>query len=78
MVIAHVLSARCAQYTSQGDASVWIFGVLLEREVEGSQRWIIETADPAVIAQLHSAYTEKSPTSIYSSLFVDPAINAVD
>jgi hypothetical protein len=78
MVAIHVLSARYAQNENPDETTTWTFGVLLDQAVEGHQRWIVETADPVLIAQLHSAYREKSHTSINIELLVDAAINAVD
>lgn len=77
MVAAHVLSARSGQYVCHG-TDAWIFGVVLEREVEGHNRWMIETTDASVVSQLRSAYAEKTLVNVSRELLVDPAINAVD
>jgi hypothetical protein len=77
-VMAHVLSARCGQYGGQGGEVAWIFGVEIDEAVDGRTRWIIETTDKDVIAQLEAAYTGKLDTAVRRDLLVDPAINAVD
>jgi hypothetical protein len=77
-VVARVLSARPAQCASQNGADVWLFGIVLEQDIQGHSRWIIETTDAAVISHLRTAYADKSLTAIDATLLTDPAVNAVD
>lgn len=77
MIGVHVLSARNGQNETQMP-SAWIFGVVLDQELDGHARWIIETGDVSLIAQLRSAYEAKSHTEIARSLLADPLINAID
>ncbi|CAN5353016.1 hypothetical protein BH09CHL1_BH09CHL1_12330 [soil metagenome] len=78
MIGVHVLSARNGQSEAQMSPAAWIFGVVLDQELDGHARWIIETGDDSLIAQLRSAYEAKSHTDIARGLLVDPLINAID
>lgn len=74
---AHVLSAKRQPETEDGK-SAWIFGVVLEGEVDGHQRWIIEISEVDAVNQLLAAFESGQLTTISRDLLVDPAVNAVD
>lgn len=78
LIGAHVLSMRRPQNVNQTISSPWIFGIELDHDLDGHIRWIVETGDEAVIAQLRSAYERKSHTDLSRSLFIDPLVNAVE
>jgi hypothetical protein len=78
MIGAYVLSVRSGLNDEHVPPAAWIFGIVLDQQVDGHARWIVETGDDALIAQLRSAYEGKSHTTIARSLLVDPLINAVD
>jgi len=74
---ARVLSAKRQPDTEDGNRT-WLFGVVLESEIEGHLRWIIETADVDAVSQLLAAFESGQLTAISRDLLVDPAVNAVD
>jgi hypothetical protein len=78
MIGARVLSVRNGRNEAEPPPAAWIFGVVLDQELDGHARWIIETSDDSLIAQLRSAYEAKSHTAIPRNLLVDPTVNAVD
>jgi hypothetical protein len=74
---ARVLSAKRQPDTEDGN-SAWLFGVVLESEIDGHTRWIVETADVDAVNQLLAAFENGQQTTISCDLLVDPAVNAVD
>jgi hypothetical protein len=77
LIGAHVLSAKRQPDAEDGN-SAWIFGVVLEQQIDGHLRWIIETADVDAVHQLLAAFESGQRVTISRDLLVDPAVNAVD